>query len=162
MNRMADDEVLRPCPFCGEAAEFVPYKRDGLTLKCKSFGCAKFSQRVMRHSLEWLREKMAESWNNRPAVAALQAERDALERNLVAAMAQVAEADEETERAESALEALRGQVAGLVEAIEARRALTAEIRAMGMPPHSDYWHQSISDAEARITAALLAIKERMG
>jgi hypothetical protein len=56
---------LLPCPFCGNEAEFKPYKRDGLTLKCKSFGCVQFNQRTLRFSLDWLQGKMTEHWNSR-------------------------------------------------------------------------------------------------
>lgn len=61
-------EVLLPCPFCGGEGEFKPYKRDGLTLKCKSLGCVRFDQRTMRYDLDWLRGKMIESWNTRAAL----------------------------------------------------------------------------------------------
>lgn len=57
--------TLLPCPFCGGNAKFEPYKRDGLTLKCESLGCVKFSQRTLRQSIEWLQGKMADSWNTR-------------------------------------------------------------------------------------------------
>lgn len=63
------ETTLLPCPFCGREPAFVPYKRDGLTLKCPSFGCVKFSQRAMRFDLEWLRGKMTESWNRRATSA---------------------------------------------------------------------------------------------
>lgn len=66
---MAD---LLPCPFCGSEAEFKPYKRDGLTLKCQSLGCVQFNQRVLRNSLDWLRGKMVEHWNTRASPSAAQ------------------------------------------------------------------------------------------
>lgn len=56
---------LLPCPFCGGEAEFKPYKKDGLTIKCKSFGCVRRDQRVLRQSIDWLREAMAKDWNTR-------------------------------------------------------------------------------------------------
>lgn len=59
------ERELKPCPFCGNEAEFRPYKRDGLTLKCKSLGCVTFNQRTLRKSLEWLEGKMVEHWNAR-------------------------------------------------------------------------------------------------
>lgn len=62
---MKNAPELSPCPFCGGSAEFRPYKRDGLTLKCKSLGCVVFNQRTLRYSLEWLQERMAEHWNTR-------------------------------------------------------------------------------------------------
>lgn len=39
-------------------------------------------------------------------------------------------------------------------AAKARRDLSAEIRAAGTPPHADYWHQSIHEADVRLDAAL--------
>jgi len=56
---------LLPCPFCGEGAEFKPYLKNGLTLKCKSLGCVTYSQRTLRHDLDWLRDRMTEHWNTR-------------------------------------------------------------------------------------------------
>ncbi|HHA2739632.1 TPA: hypothetical protein ACOFBV_004590 [Stenotrophomonas maltophilia] len=56
---------LLPCPFCGNSAEFVPYKDNGLTLKCKSMGCIQRNQRTLRYGIDWLRTSMAEHWNTR-------------------------------------------------------------------------------------------------
>lgn len=56
---------LLPCPFCGNGAEFVPYKDNGLTLKCKSMGCIQRHQRTLRYGIEWLRTSMTEHWNAR-------------------------------------------------------------------------------------------------
>ncbi|MBO3002273.1 Lar family restriction alleviation protein [Stenotrophomonas maltophilia] len=56
---------LLPCPFCGNVAEFVPYKDNGLTLKCKSMGCIQRNQRTLRYGIDWLRTSMAEHWNTR-------------------------------------------------------------------------------------------------
>lgn len=56
---------LLPCPFCGNGAEFVPYKNNGLTLKCKSMGCIQRHQRTLRYGVEWLRTSMTEHWNAR-------------------------------------------------------------------------------------------------
>ncbi|MGN7766950.1 hypothetical protein ACTJJM_05545 [Stenotrophomonas sp. 22692] len=56
---------LLPCPFCGSSAEFVPYKDNGLTLKCKSVGCIQRNQRTLRYGIDWLRTSMAEHWNTR-------------------------------------------------------------------------------------------------
>ena len=64
-HQQAEREALKPCPFCGNEAEFKPYKRDGLTLKCMTLGCVQFNQRTMRYSLDWLRGKMIEGWNRR-------------------------------------------------------------------------------------------------
>lgn len=59
---------LKPCPFCGNSAEFLPFKKDGLTLKCKSMGCIRRDQRTLRYGIEWLRGVMAEHWNTRAAL----------------------------------------------------------------------------------------------
>ncbi|WP_242876575.1 Lar family restriction alleviation protein [Stenotrophomonas maltophilia] len=56
---------LLPCPFCGNGAEFVPYKDNGLTLRCKSMGCIQRNQRTLRYGIDWLRTSMAEHWNTR-------------------------------------------------------------------------------------------------
>lgn len=45
-------------------------------------------------------------------------------------------------------------------AAKARRDLSAEIRTAGRPPHTDYWHQSIDEADARIDAALAALERK--
>lgn len=62
-------EVLAPCPFCGNTAQFHPYKRDGLELKCATPGCCSFKQRVLRKSIEWLRAAMTKKWNSRSLAA---------------------------------------------------------------------------------------------
>ena len=56
---------LRECPFCGGAAEFVPYKRDGLTIRCATFGCVRRDQRALRLPLDILRKRMIDAWNRR-------------------------------------------------------------------------------------------------
>jgi len=56
---------LLPCPFCGNSAEFVPYKDNGLTLKCTSMGCVQRNQRTLRYGIDWLRTSMTEHWNAR-------------------------------------------------------------------------------------------------
>nr|WP_313510262.1 hypothetical protein [Stenotrophomonas geniculata] len=56
---------LLPCPFCGNSAEFVPYKDNGLTLKCTSMGCVQRNQRTLRYGIDWLRTSMTEHWNTR-------------------------------------------------------------------------------------------------
>ncbi|HFK2893389.1 TPA: hypothetical protein ACGY71_001298 [Stenotrophomonas maltophilia] len=63
MVRLGD--ALMPCPFCGNDAEFVPYKNNGLTLKCKSMGCIQRHQRTLRYGIDWLRTSMTEHWNAR-------------------------------------------------------------------------------------------------
>lgn len=58
-------EALDPCPFCGGIASFRPYKRDGLTLRCETFGCVSFNGRTLRYSIDWLRSRMTKRWNTR-------------------------------------------------------------------------------------------------
>lgn len=64
-GRVRLGDALLPCPFCGNGAEFVPYKDNGLTLKCKSMGCIQRHQRTLRYGIEWLRASMTEHWNAR-------------------------------------------------------------------------------------------------
>lgn len=64
-GRVRLGDALLPCPFCGNDAEFVPYKNNGLTLKCKSMGCIQRHQRTLRYGIDWLRTSMAEHWNAR-------------------------------------------------------------------------------------------------
>ena len=64
-GRVRLGDALLPCPFCGNGAEFVPYKDNGLTLKCKSMGCIQRHQRTLRYGIEWLRTSMTEHWNAR-------------------------------------------------------------------------------------------------
>ncbi len=55
---------LKPCPCCGGEAVMQQTGRDKLTIRCKR--CAiKHEQRCWRYSLEWLEQKMAETWNRR-------------------------------------------------------------------------------------------------
>lgn len=60
------------------------------------------------------------------------------------------------------VERLEAQLGELVSAVNAQRALNDEISKTGRPPHSDYWNQSIDDAEGRITAALAWIANPSG
>ncbi|MBH1476945.1 hypothetical protein I5U59_09510 [Stenotrophomonas maltophilia] len=64
-GRVRLGDALLPCPLCGNGAEFVPYKDNGLTLKCKSMGCIQRHQRTLRYGIEWLRASMTEHWNTR-------------------------------------------------------------------------------------------------
>ncbi len=64
-GRVRLGDALLPCPLCGNDAEFVPYKDNGLTLKCKSMGCIQRNQRTLRYGIDWLRTSMAEHWNTR-------------------------------------------------------------------------------------------------
>nr|WP_254209798.1 Lar family restriction alleviation protein [Burkholderia multivorans] len=55
---------MKPCPFCGSSVSFEPYKNNGLKIECKSC-LVGYHQRTLRYGLEWLAEKMAETWNRR-------------------------------------------------------------------------------------------------
>ncbi len=68
-GRVKLGDALLPCPFCGNGAEFIPYKDNGLTLKCKSMGCIQRHQRTLRYGIEWLRASMTEHWNARALTA---------------------------------------------------------------------------------------------
>ncbi|QJC75461.1 hypothetical protein [Stenotrophomonas maltophilia] len=68
-GRVRLGDALLPCPLCGNDAEFVPYKNNGLTLKCKSMGCIQRHQRTLRYGIEWLRTSMTEHWNTRALAA---------------------------------------------------------------------------------------------
>jgi tetratricopeptide (TPR) repeat protein len=46
----------------------------------------------------------------------------------------------------------------LAKAVEARIALRAEMKAFGLPPTPDHWHQSIAEADEAIAAALAAYR----
>ena len=55
---------LKPCPHCGEIAVFERVGFNGLEVKC--LGCpARMFQKVLRFSMSWLAEKLAEQWNKR-------------------------------------------------------------------------------------------------
>ncbi|MGF7131972.1 hypothetical protein P3T40_003455 [Paraburkholderia sp. EB58] len=62
-------EELKPCPFCGDAVAFTPYKNNGLKIRCIECGI-EYRQRALRYGLEWLEGKMAETWNRRATQAA--------------------------------------------------------------------------------------------
>ncbi|KAG1272356.1 hypothetical protein G6F65_011760 [Rhizopus arrhizus] len=64
-GRVRLGDALLPCPLCGNDAVFVPYKNNGLTLKCKSMGCIQRHQRTLRYGIEWLRASMTEHRNTR-------------------------------------------------------------------------------------------------
>ena len=56
--------VLRSCPFCGGEAEIKQYAHNGLQVKCRSCLMG-LKQKTLRYSLEWLKQKLIESWNAR-------------------------------------------------------------------------------------------------
>lgn len=193
-RQMADDEVLRPCPWCGVALKAVTVS-EGTSFRWRKVdGCCADGPEV-RHDTTADDQESAEAdsrrraraaWNDQRAVAALQAERDALraEEESSAALIQrqsdlltgavnvlrgdppsdtlwshhdVAElaraTKERAERAESALEALRGQVDGLAHVA----TLLLELATSG--ECDTLTHEEVADL--RKLAALLAIKERM-
>jgi hypothetical protein len=55
---------LKPCPLCNENVAFQPYKNNGLKIQCRHCGIA-YQQRTLRYGLDWLKEKMTETWNLR-------------------------------------------------------------------------------------------------
>ncbi len=57
-------QELKPCPFCGGNPAFQPHGKNGLVLRC-TVCFVKFERRVLRFSLDWLKEKMTDHWNNR-------------------------------------------------------------------------------------------------
>jgi hypothetical protein len=60
----ADIQELKPCPFCGGEAEINKTGKNELTIRCK--GCfINIEQKVLRFSLEWLKETMIKNWNKR-------------------------------------------------------------------------------------------------
>lgn len=62
-TQTAPTELLA-CPFCGSDPTIRPYKNNGLEIACP--GChVAMRQRVLRNSIEWLREKMVLDWNSR-------------------------------------------------------------------------------------------------
>lgn len=57
-------EELKACPFCGGEPVMEQYARNGIRIKCSTCG-VKREQRVLRQTLEWLRDAMTKSWNRR-------------------------------------------------------------------------------------------------
>lgn len=55
---------LKPCPFCGGEAEIKQEGRNGLLLRCSKCYVG-FKQKVIRLSLDWLRETLIGNWNSR-------------------------------------------------------------------------------------------------
>lgn len=58
------DVQLKPCPFCGGSAEFKQTGSHKLMVRCKSCHIG-IQQKVLRYSLEWLRDTLTENWNRR-------------------------------------------------------------------------------------------------
>lgn len=56
---------LKPCPCCGnKEIEIEQNQRNGYKILCIVCGI-KLEQKVLRFSLDWLKEKMIETWNKR-------------------------------------------------------------------------------------------------
>lgn len=58
------------------------------------------------------------------------------------------------EELEQQLAAVVAENAGLKDAVIERENLHEEIRKAGMPPHTDFWHQSIFMADKKVDDAL--------
>lgn len=56
-------EQLKPCPFCGETPEIYQIGLRKIEIKCKC-GITR-TQKVLRNTTEWLKNKMIERWNTR-------------------------------------------------------------------------------------------------
>lgn len=55
---------LKPCPFCGGDAVLQQTGRNKMRVICRECIIEK-EQKVLYKSLDWLREKLIESWNKR-------------------------------------------------------------------------------------------------
>ncbi len=64
VNFEIESDPLLPCPFCGGKAKIEQVGRNGLEIKCESCLMG-LHQKVFRNSLEWLRLRLIESWNER-------------------------------------------------------------------------------------------------
>ena len=62
---------------------------------------------------------------------------------------------------DSPFEALAPEILALVEADNAWAKLQAEIQSAGLPPHFDFWSQSISEATVRQQVALDAFNAKL-
>lgn len=60
-------KVLKPCPFCGGEPEIKQTGRAKLKIKCKSCVIG-YEQRTIKFGIEWLEERMIETWNKRTAI----------------------------------------------------------------------------------------------
>lgn len=58
------EDKLKNCPFCGGEAELKQFCGNGLVIKCKSCTIG-MRQKVLRYSLDWLKEVMIKNWNKR-------------------------------------------------------------------------------------------------
>lgn len=65
MNTDQQEQLeLKPCPFCGGKATIEQNKSNGYKLKCTSCLMG-VTQKVLRNSMEWLKETMIKDWNTR-------------------------------------------------------------------------------------------------
>lgn len=72
MEKNTDTELseqeIKPCPFCGcDNIELKQHCRNGWHIKCKRCLIG-LKQKTLRYSMDWLRQKMIEGWNERTAV----------------------------------------------------------------------------------------------
>lgn len=68
MKKYTESELqeLKPCPFCGGNAEIKQTGKNELTIRCTECLTGK-TQAVLKYSLDWLKDKLIEGWNNRPS-----------------------------------------------------------------------------------------------
>lgn len=57
-------EELKPCPFCGSEPEIRQTGRNKIKIRCRSCLMG-LEQKTLHFSLDWLRDKLIESWNQR-------------------------------------------------------------------------------------------------
>jgi hypothetical protein len=63
-----EEQQLRECPFCGGTPKLTQKGTNQITIKCKSCHTQR-TQKVLRYSIDWLREGMIKDWNTRKASA---------------------------------------------------------------------------------------------
>ncbi len=59
-----NNNTLLPCPFCGGDAEIKQISNNGIQVRCKHCLIG-LKQKILRHSLDWLKDKMIQGWNKR-------------------------------------------------------------------------------------------------
>lgn len=150
-GRVRLGDALLPCPLCGNDAEFVPYKNNGLTLKCKSMGCIQRHQRTLRYGIEWLRTSMTEHWNTR----ALSAQPSPGGQDALDCIGQIEEAIE-FRVPHDIYAAVHGELAELKAALAVRKPVTMDdaLAAGDGTLHGaiDHWQERALRAEAELAA----------
>ena len=61
---------LKPCPFCGGEAELKQIGRNKIEITCKSCH-VKRTQKTLYKTLDWLKNVMVKSWNERDYIIEL-------------------------------------------------------------------------------------------